>query len=272
MFIDCEIIYTGTSEQVEKFTYPRGKWKKRCYPATIFKLEHEVYGTVLIDTGYSDHLKTDVPNLVYQLYRLAVNPKVFSHELSTDKSKQSINHLLISHFHPDHIADLKEYTSANVYCSDEIVHLQNEMRLKQYRQGFFPKFIDEKQTYTFYESQNKVTLYPDIQGFETGYDVFGDQSCLAVRTPGHALGHYSFFIRFSGLSEYVCIACDVAWHIEAIYENVLPHRVTGLFTDYGTMVTTVKQFQYLHQQKPSMPIVLTHCEHSHNLLQEVLKK
>lgn len=271
MFEACEIIYTGTSEQIEKFTNPKGHWKKSMYPATIFALEHHTKGTILIDTGYSDNLKDELPKHVYRLYQFATDPKVVSHPLQEEKKRDTITHILLSHFHPDHVSNIKQYPKAKKYCSNALESLEKLSKIQQYKQGFFPTIQEKSTAYSFYEQMNMVPLFPEVSGFELGYDVLGDQSCIAVATPGHAVGHYAFFIRVRGVKEYVCIACDIAWHIEAIYDNVLPLKVTGLFTQYSKMIKTIKQFQRLHRIKPKMPIVLTHCNKSHELFEKVLK-
>jgi glyoxylase-like metal-dependent hydrolase (beta-lactamase superfamily II) len=259
MITHIKVIKTGKAMQRPFLTRAGGSFKKQEYPITCIELEHTTAGKILIDTGYGDQF----------LSRLKPVPKLIYGQLFIEKEKQKIDQkqhvkstydwLILSHFHPDHIGDLSEVTYNQLMLSKALNDLTEQARLLQLRQGFFKELVPKTLGNSSYFEDERTIECPDLK--LKGYDLFGDQTILAIPMFGHALGQYIFYLQT--IQGPVLLAMDVAWHIESITDGLLPKKVTKLIVhDFKEMQRNIEYLAQLHQRKPELPIFLSHCQNS----------
>ncbi|TLG77253.1 MBL fold metallo-hydrolase [Culicoidibacter larvae] len=262
MFTKMTLFYTGTSNQRTRFTLKGGSWGTTAYPATVCILEHPLHGTILIDTGYSLSMKKHMSNLVHAVYRQVVGAQVVADDLAAHIDPDDVALVILSHFHPDHIGSCNAFSKNQVVCSQAIAELAQAHKFKQLRQGYFAglfPYINDQLSYI--ESCPQV----EVVGIGTGFDLLGDQSLLALATPGHAVGHYSFLIQTSDGP--VLYGVDAAWHQEAISEQRYPSAITKLFiANYQEMIASVHKLETIAKANPQLPIFFCHCTNSHQQL------
>lgn len=262
MFTKMTLFYTGTSNQRTRFTLQGGSWRKTAYPATVCILEHSVHGTILIDTGYSLAMKQHLSRLVNTAYTQVVGAKVAADNLAAYLAPDTVSHIVLSHFHPDHIGSCNAFSDNQVICSQAIAELAQVRKFGQLRQGYFAGLFP----YTN-EQLSYIESCPQVQvaNIGTGFDLLGDQSLLALATPGHAVGHYSFLIQTSDGP--VLYGVDAAWHQQAISERRYPSKITKLFIqNYQQMIASVQQLETIAADNPELPIFFCHCTDSHQQL------
>ncbi|MBC2259729.1 MBL fold metallo-hydrolase [Listeria booriae] len=271
MFDKIQLVYTGTSNQRERFTLAHGSMKRVAYPATVFVLHHQIFGMILIDTGYSVGMKRESGKFVYMMYRQMIGSKVDTDVLLDKVRPKDIALIVLSHFHPDHIGGCSLFPKTPYISSRAIESLANRSTWSQLRKGYFAKLFSAVQVDSYIEDKPLIPLINSVVGMEYGYDILGDGSLIAFATPGHAQGHYSFIIKT--LDGPICYAVDASWHIESMNDARHPSRIVSLFVDdYAAMIQSIDMLKDLSTAEPEIPIVFCHCVKSHEKLQAFFEK
>jgi N-acyl homoserine lactone hydrolase len=123
---------------------------------------------------------------------------------------ESVDHLAISHMHPDHAGNANIFSKATWYIQEA-----------EYDAAFGPdaqKFNFIPKTYEQLSSSKVVKL-------NGHHDVFGDGSVVIVPAPGHTPGHQVLFVRLP--SGPVILSGDL-WHFTSNYEHA---RIPGFNFD-----------------------------------------
>lgn len=193
----------------------------------------------LWDTGYANWFKDYTRSGLFWLYR-KVTPVYFDPKESLvaqlrDQGYLSddIDAMILSHFHADHIAGLRDFSSLRFICSAEgwqkTRHLRGIAALKQ---AFIPGLIPEsfETALQFFEGFSQVALSPELMPFEWGYELPCSQGqILLVPLPGHAAGHYGAFIETD--EGWVLLASDAAWSPISYQTLRGPSRMASLLMD-----------------------------------------
>lgn len=268
MIEKIEVVRVGNASQRSVLTMKGGSFLKKKYPIYCVILQHDSYGSILIDTGYGPSFLASLyafPRMAYQRFFMkgaqAIIPK------SSVYQKQ-FDWLLLSHFHPDHIGGLREVQYKYLQYSNHLKKLQSKKRFTQLRKGFFKELLPKCIEPTSYFEQKKLVDMSEY-GFKNGfgYDLFGDQSVLALSMSGHAEGQYIFYLKTT--KGPVLFGVDVAWHIETIQESKMPSSLTCLIVHhYQTMIQNIKVLQNWHSEHTNIPILLSHCAKSLDQLVE----
>jgi glyoxylase-like metal-dependent hydrolase (beta-lactamase superfamily II) len=224
----------------------------RCFPSRAYLLETRG-GNYLWDTGYADHFRTAAKG-IYKLYAWAT-PVTFDERDSLKGQLQdfgigrdSIDALLLSHFHADHIAGLRDFPGVRVICSapgwGDVRHLRGFSAI---RKGFIPDLLppDIHSRLAFVESYPEKMLPSELLPFTHGWDVTETGELWVVRLPGHAVGHLGAFVATD--AGWVLLAADAAWVADNYQKLNGPSELSFLIQhDRSAYYDTLRKLHVLH--------------------------
>ncbi|MBB6241816.1 MBL fold metallo-hydrolase [Rhodanobacter sp. MP1X3] len=238
------------------------------FPALTFFLDHPQWGNILFDTGYSEHFLHATRHLPERLYRtvtpvqLQDSGSLRSQLTCAGLSPLDIKHIVLSHFHGDHVGGLLDFPEAALICSRAAWEdLCSRTRLGSLRVGLLPKLLpdDFLERVSWIEDAPLRDLPPELIEFGRGHDLFGDASMLAVSLPGHAAGHYGLLFE-DAKGKSIFLVADAAWSSQAIREGVPPPSlVTGWLGDTRVYRDTLQRLHRLAVNAPEIRILPSHC-------------
>ncbi|MEL7502053.1 MAG: MBL fold metallo-hydrolase [Cyanobacteria bacterium J06554_6] len=257
---------TGYCTHPEAVTLRGGRWQSAQFPALVALLQHPTEGYILFDTGYSQRFFAETRRWPNRAYALVTPVYLEPGESAAQQLQQrgiapdAIRHIVISHFHADHIGGLWDFPEAQFICARsayENVKLKKGVRAVS--AGFLPGLLppDFEPRVSFVEDRPTVRALPE--GFETGFDVFCDRTLIAVELPGHAAGQLG--LRFTDPQGHTYfLVADSCWSSRAYRELIEPHPIAQLiFDDAATYRDTLRKLHHLHKAHPNIRIVPTHC-------------
>jgi glyoxylase-like metal-dependent hydrolase (beta-lactamase superfamily II) len=196
---------------------------------------HPVKGPILIDTGYGPEVySAPGRSLALRLYAGAIGAKLIPENDPVAVLKErgyapeDVRHILISHFHADHISRLKAFPNAQFHVNlAGYQALKRLSALRRIRHGHFLELLprDFEVRLFAYEASPVLDLPFCLR---LGFDVFGDGSVFAVDLPGHAVGHTGFFWPAETNRDALIYAADASWLLRAIVEDRAPSGPAGL--------------------------------------------
>ncbi len=217
------------------------------FPANVFLIKHKEYGYVLFDAGYSRKVYEN--GLISKLYNF-LNP-TFCNEDDEIENKlkkdgisiSDIKYIVLSHAHPDHIGGISAFSDYELITSEEVLKTIEKPRLKEL------VFKNLRPT-----NYSKINVLSNIQKsllseyFTEIYDVFNDNSILAVKLSGHAKGQIGLFIK-----EYNCfIVADASWnsHMLKNTENMtfLSKMIQNDMKEYIKTTQSIKRMSEDHTE------------------------
>lgn len=236
------------------------------FPALVGLIEHPSLGCMLYDTGYSRHFMAATRRFPECLYRMATPPVLPPEEELLVQLEQrniraeEIGTVLISHFHGDHVAGLRDFPNAAfVATKEEYREMSAKGRIARLRSAFLadllPGDFDERVRY----AEDSARIDPELQGFPLGYDLFGDGSLVGIPLPGHVRSQLGVRL-VDHLGQRVFLIGDACWKIEGLAGRRLPSRIAGLlFADSRRYSETFEALADLHERDSDLKIVPSHC-------------
>jgi len=113
----------GRCRHPERITDAQGSWRVIEFPAMAAAIEHPTQGIILYDTGYAKHFAQHTKRFPYNLYPL-ITPVLFREEESLANqladdgiAAGDVRAIIISHYHGDHIAGLRDFPKARLISS-----------------------------------------------------------------------------------------------------------------------------------------------------------
>jgi len=94
------------------------------FAAGFLYLRHRRHGVCLFDTGYSDHFQTETRSFPNQLYARLMPPRFEGADRACEQLRrlgiapQDVRSIIVSHFHADHIAGLRDFPKASIVCAE----------------------------------------------------------------------------------------------------------------------------------------------------------
>lgn len=263
LHLKCYILDTGYCIAWEHHLMQGGQRRKIACHSLVALLHHPQQGWLLWDTGYAPRLLDATRHLPFLLYRYAT-PLRLQPELSVVAQLErwhlqpgDIQRILISHFHADHIAGLRDFPNTELIASqaayEDAVWRQG---LHALRRAFIPSLLPD-------DFDKRATLLPSFDGpslpaLGPTHDLFGDGSLLLVALPGHARGQMGLLANTD--RGQMLFAADGCWLRHSIRERRPPARVTHLFVDDSRAVrTTINHLHDFAQAHPDVIIVPSHC-------------
>jgi len=238
--------------------------RPQCFPARAYLIETSA-GPVLWDTGYSSHFMDASSKGVYRFYP-AVTPITFEPAQSVAAqlkerglASKDVPLVLLSHFHADHMAGLKDFPNAAIMCNgtgwEQVGKLSG---MRAIMQAFLPGLVphDMEARVRHMESAPAKALPESLRPFDVGWDVLGTGEVFVVPLPGHADGHVGAFVACD--DGWTLLAADAAWAPEAYREMRGPSELTFIVQksrrDY---YATLARLHALHRARGAA-ILLTH--------------
>lgn len=190
----------------------------------------------LWDTGYSSWFEHYTRSGVFRLYR-QVTPVYFDPKESLAQQLYAqglvgddISAIILSHFHADHVAGLRDFPGVSCICSGEGWQRVRALKgIAALRQAFVPGLIppDFESSLRFIESFETLTLPKALAPFDRGYVLPDSQGqIILVPLPGHAAGHIGAFVLTD--DGWTLLAGDAAWSPANYQEMRGPSRLANL--------------------------------------------
>lgn len=239
-----------------------GRRKVKCH-SIVGLLRHPQRGWFLWDAGYAPRMLAATRRLPYRLYRLAT-PLHIEADLAVAAqlprfglSTSDVGTVVLSHFHADHVAGLRDFPRARLIATEAAYHDVRPRRgVSALRRAFIPSLLPP-------DFERRATLIssfdgPGLPGLGPTHDLFGDGSALLVRLPGHARGQVGMLA--STEVGPVLFAADGCWLTRQVRERRPPHPITNLIVDDPHAVrSTIEGLHAFMQARPEVAVVPSHC-------------
>lgn len=229
----------------------RRTWRMVRFQAVFLALRHATEGWVLVDTGYGTLFEEASKSFPYRFYRWATPAtsagSVHAMLAQAGIDAAAIRHVIVTHFHADHVGGLAEFPHATVHFhADALRTLQRLSPLRQVRAAFLPGLIPawlpERSSVIAPEAFSPATDLP----FPL-HDLFGDGSFGLVPLPGHAPGQLG--VVFQSSSGPQLYAADAYWRSCQITAQIEPIGLAmSMQWDAAAYRRTVSQLRTVHQQ------------------------
>lgn len=263
--INVQLFASGYCVAHEQIVNPvSGKGKCKFY-AVWALIQIPDLGYVLFDTGYSDAFQEATRRFPARFYRWAT--PVFLKNEETAKSilmqkgiqPEEIKYIIISHFHADHVAGLKDFPKTPIICSKSAyLEVKKISGILAVRKGILhallPDDFDER---VMYIEDMADDITENKYGL-TEYRLFGSSVFKLVLLPGHARGMLGFIVEDA--SKHLLYATDAAWFYTCYAEKILPKKVVKLFFDsWKAFTETQEKLRAYEKDKPDVKLLFTHC-------------
>jgi glyoxylase-like metal-dependent hydrolase (beta-lactamase superfamily II) len=235
-------------------------------------LHHPDKGWILFDTGYTtrfyDATKT-YPNKIYADATKVVvcQENEIKAQLHTLGLKTSdVKHIIISHFHADHIGGMKDFNDAVFYCTKSAyLNLTNTSDFLAFSKGILKDLLPENLADRIIFIEDFSSAISDVI-FGVKFDLFNDGSILVYNLPGHAAGQIGIELK-TKKGTYFLVA-DSCWDKRAYQQAMLPNPIVRLFFDsWKDYKESLAKLSRYHDQFPEVLIVPTHCSKTtHNMV------
>ncbi|MGY4398362.1 glyoxylase-like metal-dependent hydrolase (beta-lactamase superfamily II) [Sphingomonas sp. UYAg733] len=262
------LIRAGHCIHPQRMTIRDGSWRSVVYPALSVLIIHPVEGPMLFDTGYDPAFFDATTPFPERFYRwltpvtLAAGSEVASQLARFGLAPGDIRHLILSHFHADHIAGAHAFPTATIHCSRAGLDAAcSGGRIASVRRGVLRALLpsDIAVRARFFENAPRVALPGALQPFDMGADILGDGSLLAVELPGHCPGHWGLVSNDQAHGEHFLVA-DAAWSTDAIRRDMPPPAITSNFLGSAKRVeATLRQLNALWRRNPAIRLTPAHC-------------
>lgn len=170
----------------------RRSWRWVRFHAVFWAFRHPSRGWVLIDTGYGGRFREATQCWPYRVYRY-VTPATMNGSASgalraAGIDPEEIAHVIVTHFHADHVGGLAEFPQAQVhYRTDALADLARLSPWRQVKSAFLPGLVPSWLPQQSDAIARERFVADDRCGFPT-YDLFGDGTVSLIDLPGHAPG------------------------------------------------------------------------------------
>ncbi len=261
--VRCHILDTGYCTARESHVIQGGARRRIALHSIVAVIEHPTHGWLLWDTGYAPRMLDATAHWPYSLYRLATplytrpDLAVVNQLARLHLAPSDIKYVLLSHFHADHLAGLRDFPTAEVIAVRAAFEDVAARRgLSALRRAFLPVLLPDD----FASRATLLTEFtgPTISSLGPTHDVFGDGSLLLVQLPGHACGQQG--LRANTDHGRVLFAADSCWLSRSVRECRPPSRLTNVIVDNPRALhDTISRLHAFAAEHPDVRIVPSHC-------------
>ncbi len=270
-----EILSCGYCVHSEFVTKKGGSLNSVEFPSTVVVIEHPREGVVLFDTGYTNAFFEQTRRFPERLYSMMTPVNVSNEQSAVSQlqrrgiQQKDVRHIVLSHFHADHIAGLGDFPFAQFHYSQEAYEPLRQMsRLRQVTKGFLsglvpPDFLARSNAYSMAQLASSSTGCPP---FPSGFDLFDDSRIMLIPLPGHTIGHLGILVRDGANSAF--FIGDASWHEDNFLKNQPPKRIVlSLLGDYPSYRRTLENLRSMAEMQPHTAIVPCHCSAANSRFQ-----
>lgn len=268
--VSLHMLRAGACRHLEYMADRGGQLRTVDFPALCGLIQHPTRGWMLYDTGYAEHFFTATESWPERLYRAALPvdlppAQLLAHQLAQHGiAPQDIGTVIISHYHGDHIAGLRDFPNARFLAlqadTDALRMLQGHRwrsTLKAQLHGLLPP--DFFARLSAVDARARCVLPTWMAPFSEGFDLLGDGSLLGVPLPGHSHGQLGLFIPDADGRPAFLVA-DACWSMPACRAGRLPPWLTLLVSaDSKRYHHTFRGLQALALREPSLSMLPSHC-------------
>jgi glyoxylase-like metal-dependent hydrolase (beta-lactamase superfamily II) len=236
-------------------------------PVTVALLHHPEHGWGLFDTGYAPRSREASRGWPYVIYHhvapihAAPGDTVAAQLDAAGFSAADVRWIVLSHFHADHVAGLRDFPHARLWASREgWEHARARRGVAALRRALLPELFPQ-------DLAERATLLdafdaPPVEALGGAWELFGDGSAALIPLPGHARGQLGMLarVRDDAGDREVLFAADAAWLSAAIRARGPPHAITRVFIDdFAALERTLHRLHAFADARPEVRIVPTHC-------------
>ncbi|PTY38811.1 polysaccharide biosynthesis protein GumP [Saccharospirillum sp. MSK14-1] len=254
----------------------------RHFPAGVALVDHPSEGKLLFDTGYHAQFARSTqhfPERFYALvtpHTLAGGDSVKEQLAALDIDASDIRHLVLSHFHGDHVAGICDFDQARLHCHPGGYRFLTERnRLQRLQKGYLRELLPA-------EAENRLTFTDqfeldlgDILQMDSGpvglsaTDLFNDQLLYLVNLPGHAAGQIGLLVRLQ--QSFIFFLADACWLIDNLRDGINQHWLANILCDDRRVyVDTLNKLRQCYEQTADrVQFVPSHCQETS---QQLLKQ
>ncbi|WP_374619122.1 MBL fold metallo-hydrolase [Devosia sp.] len=217
----------------ERLVLRRGRWQRIAIGVRYGLMLDPAGRPVLIDTGYGPRA-TEMPgrSAMLRFYGRVLGPQLVREELPLAVLARhgygagDVAQIVLTHFHPDHVAALRDFPAARILASGAAWRRIAAMRRhQQLRHAVFAELLPPDLAARLDPLEERPEVAAPL-GLGTGRDVFGDGNCIAIELPGHALGHFG--LVWPKRERPLLYAVDTQWLSAAVLEERLPRGAARL--------------------------------------------
>ena len=187
-----------------KYIIKKPKEKIKKFYAGVFLIKHSKHGYILFDTGYSEQIyKCGIVGKLYNTFNptfIKQDEKITEQLKKDNIDVDSIENVILSHLHPDHIGCVKEFKKSKFIVSQDCM---NEYKRNNIKSLIFKKMLPND----FEERVNIIKDFNKEYKFFKGYDLFGDGSIILTQIDGHFKGQMCAYIP----EHNIFLGADICW-------------------------------------------------------------
>lgn len=272
--VSLNVLRAGWCRHLACMADRSARWAPTRFPSLCGLIRHPEAGWILYDTGYAEHFFKATQALPERLYRTAVPVQlpVQEHLLAQLKTfgiqPEDIRTVIISHFHGDHVAGLRDFNQASFIALEaDCQHIEN-LRGSRWRAalgGHLPGLLpdDFASRLTLADHCRQATLPEWMAPFTHAMDLLGDGSLLGVPLPGHSHGQLGLFIP-DAQGRPVFLVADACWSVPACRAERLPAAPALWFAGHDARQyrQTYASLGTLIQREPAVAVLPSHCTHA----------
>jgi glyoxylase-like metal-dependent hydrolase (beta-lactamase superfamily II) len=266
--IELHLLRVGRCRHPEWVTLRGGRWSAIDFPALAALLIHPSAGPILYDTGYAESFRSATDPFPERFYRwltpihLAEEERLGTQLARFGVTLGDVRKVLISHFHADHVAGLRDLPGAGFLAlRGDVQACLGRRGWSGLRHGYLPALLppDFPRRLVLVDERPAVDLGPAWAPFTAGFDLLGDRSLLGIPLPGHSPAQLGVLLRTTD-DRTVLLAADSCWSARAWREGRMPSIVARpLFADWGNYRRTLLGLRELAGRQPELEIIPSHC-------------
>ncbi len=266
--VKSKLYVAGFCKNIAALTMRGEPWSVTKFPALCALIQHPSGRNILFDTGYARRFQEATRKLPYKFYAwftpvtVTSDDELHSQLLKDGIRPQDIDTIILSHFHADHLGGIKDFPNACIIASKTAFDAAQAMSpIKAVKTGFIPDLIpsDLNDRITALEKYPTAPVLDYLPGFQSGWDLLGDRSILAVPLPGHANNQFGIYFQDKQRGETFLVA-DAAWSSQAIVENRRPSAFAySAFDSKRDYDRTMDKLHHLVKTRPEVKIIPSHC-------------